>query len=632
MRLNKLWEPITIKGLTIPNRMVVSAMVTNFCHEDGFATEKFIAYHEAKAKGGWGLIIPEDYVIAPGVGGSKDLPGLFEDSQIASHRQLTERVHQYGAKIACQLYHAGRRMYLRDNGEKPVGPSAVPFAQKNWAIPHALTKEEIEVIVAQFASAASRAKAAGFDAVEIHGAHGYLLHTFLSPFSNKRTDEYGGSLMGRIRLPLEVIKSVREAVGEDYPILYRLSVYEGIEGGISLEEAKTAAILLEEAGVDLLHVSQGGDFNWVVSPSSVEEKAKYINNAAEIKKAVQIPVIGVGRITDPLLAEQILRAGKADMVAMARASLADPELPNKAKAGLYEEINYCIGCLQGCTVGCTVNPWIGRESTHKIVPVETSKKVYIAGGGIAGCEAAIIAAQRGHKVTIFELGDDIGGQWLAAVVPPGKGDFASLVRYQRQQLQKYHVEIRCRCPLTREIVEADCPDVVLVATGGKPNLPPIAGIENAVPAQDILLGKVPFGNSVAVIGGGSVGAETADYVAMQGAERVFVLEMTAKIAQDASARPRKFLMERLEKRKVQMITEASVTAISADSVQFIQQGESHTLAEIDTIILAAGVRAYRPLADELKDYQGQVIVIGDANGTKDGKHNVLEGFEAGFAF
>ncbi len=633
MRLKKVFEPITIKNMTVANRLVVSAMVTGFCQADGQATEQFIAYHEAKAKGGWGLIIPEDYVIAPGVGGSRDLPGLFEDGQIASHRQLTDRVHQHGAKIVCQLYHAGRRISRQATGVQPVGPSAIPFAGARWEVPRALTKAEIAEIVEQFAAAAVRAKAAGFDAVEIHGGHGYLLHTFVSPFSNKRTDEYGGNLLGRAKFSLEVIKRVREAVGENYPILYRMSVYEGVEGGISLEEAKIVASLVEEAGVDLLHVSQGGDFNWVVSPSSVEEKAKYIDYAADIRQRVSIPVIGVGRIIDPFMAEQILQEGKADLVTMARASLADPQLPNKAKAGRYEDINYCIGCLQGCTLGCTVNPWIGRESTHQIVKTAAPKNVYIAGGGIAGCEAAIVAAMRGHQVTIFEAAADIGGQWLAAIMPPGKADFASLVRWQRKQLDDLGVQIRYQCPLTKEIVEKDQPDAVIIATGGEANVPPIAGLngQNVVLAQDVLLGKAVFGNHVVVIGGGSVGAETADYVAMQGAEKVAVLEMTAKIAGDASARPRKFLLERLAKRHVQLLTEAKVTAVTDTSVQYRQNGQDCALTAVDTVILAAGVHPYHPLAEMLQDYDGQVLLAGDANGTKDGKHNVLDGFLAGFA-
>lgn len=630
--MKKLFEPIIIKNMMIPNRMVVSAMVTGFCQQDGMATESFIAYHEAKAKGGWGLIIPEDYVIAPGVGGSRDLPGLFNEEQIASHRQLTERVHQHGAKIACQIYHAGRRICRADSGVEPVGPSAIAFAGARWETPRALREDEIIQIVEQFAACALRAKQAGFDAVEIHGAHGYLLHSFVSPFSNKRTDAYGGCLEGRVKFSLDVVRRVRATVGEEYPIIYRMSVAEGVAGGVSLEEMKTFACMLEAAGVDLLHVSQGGDFNWMVSPSAVEEKAKYINHAAEIKQVISIPVIGVGRIPDPYLADQILQAGKADLVTMARASLADPALPNKAKAGRLQEINYCIGCLQGCTKGCTVNPWIGRESTHKIESCVAPKKVYIAGAGVAGCETAIIAAQRGHQVTLFETSETIGGQWLAAVMPPGKTDFTSFIRWQRQQLQELQVEIRYQCPLTKAIVEKEQPDTVVIATGGVANIPPIPGIDckQVVLAQDVLLGKVPFGNTVAIIGGGSVGAETADYVAAQGAQQVTILEMTGQIAGDASARPRKFLLERLQEKGVQLCTNAQVTAIKEQELLYMQQGQQKICANLDTVILATGVHPNRPLEQELQDFAGQVFLVGDASSMKDGKQNILEGFETGF--
>ena len=261
--MKKLFEPITIKNVTIRNRTVVSAMVTELCGPDGLATEAFIAYHEAKAKGGWGLIIPENYVIAPGVGGFANLPGLYDDSQIASHKAFTDRIHAAGAKIVCQLYHAGRRISAAVTGLEPVGPSAMKFASGQWEISRALTVEEIEQIVEQFADAAVRAKKAGFDGVEIHGGHGYLLHSFNSPFSNKRCDAYGGSITGRAKLSVDIVKRVREKVGNDFMIQYRISCEEGVPGAITIEEAKAIAMLLEEAGIDLLHVSPG-------TPSSQE--------------------------------------------------------------------------------------------------------------------------------------------------------------------------------------------------------------------------------------------------------------------------------------------------------------------------------------------------------------------------
>ena len=626
--MSSLFEPITVNHVTFPNRTVVSAMVTGLCGVDGNATEAFIAYHEAKAKGGWGLIIPEDYVVAPGVGAANNLPGLYNDSQIESHRKLTDRIHSAGAKIICQIYHAGRRISKDATGLEPVGPSAMKYAGSPWEISRELTIQEIEEIVEQFADTAVRVKKAGFDGVEVHGAHGYLLHTFNSPFSNKRCDEYGGSIIGRAKLSVDIVKRIREKVGPDFLIQYRISCEEGVPGAITIEEAKAIAMLLEEAGVDLLHVSQGGDFNYVVSPSACEPKARYINNAAEMKKVLNIPVIGVGRINDPLLAEEVLRSGKVDMVAMARASLADPEMPNKAKEGRYQEINYCIGCLQGCTRGCLANPMVGHESEYNLSVVDSPKRVFIAGGGISGCEAAIIAATKGHKVTLFEETKKLGGQWLLACIPPGKTDFTSLVAWQRIQLKKLNVDIRFETVLSKDVVEREKPDFVLVASGSKPITPAIPGVnlEHVVSAHDVLAGRASVGKNVVGIGGGAGGAETADHLSLHGSN-VTIIEMRDKIAVDASARPRKYLMERLESSKVDIYLDSKVIMINQNEVYIEREGNPLKLSNIDNVVIAIGSRPYTPLVEELKNSSCRVCSVGDANGVKDGKHNMEEAFK-----
>lgn len=624
----KLFEPMTVNHVTFRNRTVVSAMVTEFCGEDGLASERFISYHEAKAKGGWGLIIPENYVVAPGVGGFKNLPGLWTDDQIASHKEFTDRIHAHGTKIVCQLYHAGRRISKDITGLEPVGPSALKFAGAPWDIARALTIPEIKIIIEQFADAAVRAKKAGFDGVEIHGGHGYLLHSFNSPFSNKRCDEYGGSISGRAKLSVDIVKRVREKVGPDFLIQYRISCEEGVAGGITIEEAKAIAILLEEAGIDLLHVSQGGDFNYVVSPSACEPKATYINNAAEMKMVLHIPVIGVGRINDPIIAEEVLRSNKADFVTMARASLADPELPNKALQNRYQDINYCVGCLQGCTRGCLVNPMVGHESEYDLSTVVESKKFFVAGGGIAGCEAAIVLAKRGHHVTLFEKTNKLGGQWLLACVPPGKADFSSLVAWQKRQLDQLGVKVCLEMELTKDTVYYGKPDVVLVATGSQQNVPPIPGVKQAhvISAQEVLSGHINIGGNVVIIGGGSVGAETADHLSVYGV-KVTLVEMRDKIAADESARPRKFLLERLRKANVDMYTSTQVIAIGKDAVYIEYHDQPVKISDVNYVVLATGAKSYAPLKNELQDLSCQVIAIGDANGVKDGRHNMEEAFK-----
>ncbi len=310
----KVFEPIKIGKMRLNNRMIVSAMVTNYCTPEGMATEKFIAYHEHKARGGWGLIITEDYVITPNAGGFVNLPGLWDDKQIESHQNLTKRIHAAGGKIAAQIYHAGRETTSSIIGEQPVAPSAIREPSMP-EVPRALCVEEIHLLVEQFGDCALRAKKAGFDAVEIHGAHGYLIGAFASPFSNKRSDEYGGTIRNRARFAMEIIRNVKQKCGEDFPVIYRMSVDEYVPGGLEPEESKVLVRYIEEAGADCIHCSQGVYASThTIIPPSIVPRAAYVDNAAAIKGAVTVPVIAVGRINDVDIAESVLVSGKADCI------------------------------------------------------------------------------------------------------------------------------------------------------------------------------------------------------------------------------------------------------------------------------------------------------------------------------
>lgn len=361
------------------------------------------------------------------------------DGQIESHRKLAERVHAAGGKIAAQIYHAGRETSSAVTGVQPVAPSAVREPSMPET-PRELTIPEIHTLVEQFGDCAKRAKAAGFDAVEVHGAHGYLAGAFASPFSNKRSDEYGGTIRNRARFGMEIIRNIKEKCGKDYPVLYRISSVEYVPGGLDIEESKVIARLMEEAGADCIHCSQGVYASThTIIPPSVFPRAGYVEHAAEMKKAVQIPVIAVGRINDVEIAESVLQSKKADLVTMARASLADPELPNKVLKGRGDEVIRCIGCLQGCIgengkgngIRCLVNPLTGMEDEYDLTLAEKAKQVLVIGGGIAGCEAAISEALKGHKVTLIEKNDRLGGQWIPASVPIGKSEFTSFCAGRR---------------------------------------------------------------------------------------------------------------------------------------------------------------------------------------------------------
>lgn len=634
----KIFEPITIKSLTLPNRLVVSAMRSNMVNDDSTVNEKFIRYHEEKAKGGWGLIITENCLISPEAGVSKKLPGLYDDAQIEGLKALTDRIHAVGGKIAAQIYHAGRAGNSAATGKPLVAPSAIrDHTQKE--IPKALTKTEIETLTEQFGQAALRAKRAGFDAIEIHGASGYLLSQFVSPYSNKRTDAYGGTTQGRTKFSVDVVKRVRELVGEDYPIFYRLCVNEYVEGGLGIDEAKVVARILEAAGVDVMHCTQGIFVtNEYTTPPYGITKGSLISNAAAVKQVLKIPVIGVGgRVNDPDMAETILLSNQVDMVTMARASLADPYLPTKAKQGHTEDILQCIGCVQGCLgprtngIRCLVNPFTGRETEFDFNPSQAPKNILVAGGGISGCEFAIAAARKGHRVTIVEKSDELGGQWRIASVPKGKAEFANLITWQKTQLAKLNVTIRLQTELDKSLLQTEAPDLLVVAIGSHLFIPPITGLnEYGVSAHDVLLGNCETGNRVAIIGGGLVGAETAEFLASQGKE-VTIIEMTPAIAKEAAANPRKLLLRSLEACHVTLYTNAKVSEVRREAIVFEKDGKHQELTHLDTIVIATGARPNELDSAILEDFSKQVVLLGDAKSAKNGLQNLQEAVEAAYA-
>jgi 2,4-dienoyl-CoA reductase-like NADH-dependent reductase (Old Yellow Enzyme family)/thioredoxin reductase len=633
-----IFSPCRIGSLEIPNRLVVPAMVMNFCGADGTATERYTAYHEAKAAGGWGLIITEDYAVSPAGKGFPNIPGLWNDEQIAGHSKFTKRIHAAGGRIFAQIYHAGRQTSELLVGCKPVAPSPLPCPLIQ-EIPRELAVDEIQKIVEQFGDCAARAKTAGFDGIEIHGGHGYLIAQFMSLYSNKRTDDYGGQLLNRMRFPLEIISNIRQKAGKDFPVIFRISGDELVPGGRNIEDTKAIALILEEAGIDAIHVSAGvyGSFYGIVPPAAVSH-GWITGYASEVKKVVHIPVITVGRINDPHLAETIIASGKADFVAMGRASLADPQLPNKAAQGKSADINRCIGCLQGCIgrislyqpATCLVNPTLGKEEEMRIVPAAVKKKVSIAGGGPSGMEAAIVAARRGHEVRLFEKTNRLGGQFYTAAIPPAKGEIAGFISWQIKQLADYGVFIQLKTELTAEIVALQKPDVVIVATGSSPLPLAIAGTEksNIVAAQDVLEGKAITGPRVLVIGGGMIGAETANHLAHHG-KNVTIVEMLPEVARDVSAASRDFLRKDLAEKNVKIYTNAKVKEVLPDGISIERNGQAEKIGPVDTIVLAVGVAPCNRLSDELKGKVDRLMTIGDAASVRKALDAIAEGYVAG---
>ncbi|MGN1002908.1 MAG: FAD-dependent oxidoreductase [Oscillospiraceae bacterium] len=634
-----LFTPMKIGGCTIPNRLVVPAMVVNM-NPDKLATERYIRYHEEKARGGWGLIITEDYVVSEHAGGYPHIAGLYDESQIASHKAFTDRIHQYETKVFCQIYHAGRQSNSRVNGGvQPVSCSSIPDPW-NKDIPRELTVPEIHQIVRDFAATAANVVRAGFDGVEIHAAHGYLIHQFLSPNSNKRIDEYGGCYENRVRLLREVLQAVREAVGPDFPIMVRLSAAEFADGGRTMTESRQIIRDIEAYGADALNLTYGmyGTRSSVGSVSSFYQSHGWnIRFAEEAKKLVKIPVVTVGRVQEPWMAEDIIASGKADFVAMGRPSLCDPYWPQKAKRGESEDIRQCIGCLQGCTastymgvpVFCLVNPELGYEFETDYSPAPVKKKVMVVGGGVAGMEAARAAAIKGHEVHLYEATDELGGQFLTAAYSPFKGEFATLPYWQRRQLLKLGVQIHLNTRVTRALVEAEKPDKVILATGARPFIPDIPGLDsgNVVLAQDVLRGKADTGMNVVVAGGGMVGSETAAYLCVQCKEKVTMFVKHQEIALDMEGGIRDDLKDLLRKYFVEIQTGAKLVGVTPEGA-LIEQGGQVKLHPCDTVVLAIGTRAYNPLEEELKDLC-DVVVVGDAVKPRMAVKAVREGFVAG---
>jgi len=639
-----LFSPGTIGTLETKNRVVMPPMVRNYADENGLVTPKYLAHIERVAKGGVGTIILEaSFIRSDGKGFSHEL-GLHTDDVIPGLKQLVQAAHAQGAVIGPQLYHAGRQTSSQTTGMQPIAPSPIPDSTIN-EMPRSLNVEEIRDIVNAYAQAARRSKEAGCDFVEIHGAHGYLITQFLSPFSNTRDDEYGGSEEGRMRFATEVVQAVREAVGSGFPVIMRISADEMVPNGLTLEDSAMISKRLEELGVDAIHVSSSNyaSFNrgYMIAPMSMPDGLQ-VPLAEWIKDCVSIPVIAVGKIRSPTMADDIIRTGKADFVAIGRSLLADPDWPKKAQDGRIDQIRNCIACNEGCItrlfsnqdVWCTVNPETGREEEFAKSLSEVKKHVFIAGGGPAGMEAARIAALRGHRVVLIEERDHLGGALLLASMSPKRPGWSELRDYLVGEMKRLGVDVRLGTKATAELAKKEGAEVAIVAIGASQFPPAIPGIKskNVVLSRDLLEGKARIhGERVVVMGGGTSGAQIADFLSQRDYD-VTIVTAGREIAKGAAVVIRDLMLDRLRQRGVKMLTGTRIMEITKDKVLIVGPGNSDDLPgelSADTVVASTGAKPNDSLAEELRKVVKQVFVVGDAVEPRDVTYAMLEGARAG---
>lgn len=635
-----LFSKKKIGSLTLKNRLVMPGMRTGMANSNGEVTEQMIAYYEERAKGGTGLIITEFVAIESELGkGVQTQLRIDDDRFVAGIHRIANAVQKYGARFFVQLHHAGRESNSGITGGKQIVAPSPVTCMAIGEEPRELTTEEVKDLVQRFVMGAVRAQMAGADGVELHGAHGYLIGQFISPYTNLRTDEYGGSFENRMRFAEDIITGIKEKCGEHFPVCIRLSIDEFVEKGMKVEASQEACQYLEKIGVDAIHASGGcyEAFDKLVE-SMLFEQGWRVYLAEEVKKVVNIPVITVGSIREPHFMEEILENGRADFIAMGRGLIADPEWAKKAIAGRDKEIRKCISCLH-CTMGkgggihCSINVRAGRELEFRGFERTNEKRhVAIVGGGPGGMEAARVLSMKGYDVTIFEKDARLGGQLNLVTTPVPKEKMSWQINYLTNEMKRLKVDVRLNTEASVEAIKALNPYAVFLATGAKPIIPPMAGhdLPNVSDYEDVLLKRKEFsGQKIVVMGSGMVCYSVVGQLARQGND-VTLVEVPTETGSKLEPHTRMRIVGRLQGQGVKVITDHTVEEIRSRSVLLHSEDQQQMELELDHFVFSMGTEVYNPLEESYREHFDNLFVIGDAVNPGSIVNAIKDGFEKAY--
>jgi 2,4-dienoyl-CoA reductase-like NADH-dependent reductase (Old Yellow Enzyme family)/thioredoxin reductase len=631
--MKKLFSPFNIKNCYLKNRIVMPGLASFLIENDGSYSDKTIEHYRLRAAGGPAMIIMEAHGVSPEGIVSNHQARIYDDKFINDLTKVVSVIKKEGSIPAIQIHHAGRQVPFRVINRKPFAPSNLQCpAIKGDVEP--LNYQDIKRIVKQFGDAAVRAVKAGFELIEVHGAHGYLINQFLSGFSNIREDLYGASIEGRSRFACEIVEEIRSRIGTEFPLSFKISAQEFVPNGLATEESITILKLLVKAGIDVVQVSAGNDATpeWICQPMFMKP-ACLVDSAAQIKESLDIPVMVVGRINTPFIADDIIDKGKADLVCIGRGLLADPELPKKAMKGNFDDIRICIACntcmqsiFRKGRIECLVNPTLGREKEMIIMPTGQPKKIMVIGGGPGGLNAARIAAMRGHYVSIYEKGPELGGQLIFGSAAPHKNEIHNLINFLINQIKKYNVACYLSMDITIDDIRKNKPDAVVVAIGSSPSIPQVEGIDSKLVCtpRNFFNGELDHAKKAVVIGGGATGCEIALSLSEKGCS-VTLVEQLPKIGIQIEAITRKMIIQQLKKNDVKILTNFRLIKVSETGVVISDSNENFLFIGGDRVIIAIGNKPNDSL------YEGSISLgiethrVGDCLEVRSAKEAIYEG-------